>query len=110
MGAGQLKDNELWWEGPHFLKQSPSEWPPIPGHLQVADENVEKERKATSPAVCGKEVQNAAKFIKINAYSNRLKLLRVTAYVLRFLRNLRAKGRKGGGVIQGLSKEEISHA
>ena len=110
MGAGQLKDNELWWEGPHFLKQSPSEWPSVPGHLQVADENVERERKATSLAVCGKEAQNVAKLININAYSNRLKLLRVTAYVLRFLRNLRTKGRKGGGVIQGLSKEEISHA
>ena len=110
MGAGQLKDNELWWEGPHFLKQSPPEWPSVPGHLQVAGENVERERKATSLAVCGKEAQNFAKLININAYSNRLKLLRVTAYVLRFLRNLRTTGRKGGGVIQGLSKEDISHA
>ena len=37
--------------------------------------------------------------------------MRVTAYVLRFLRNLRAKERKGGGgAIQGVSKEEISCA
>ena len=55
-------------------------------------------------------MQNAAKLININAYINKLKLLRVTAYVLRFLRNLKAKGWKGGRAIQGLSKEEISHA
>ena len=94
MKAEDLKDSKLWWEGPQFLTDPSLEWPEFMDNEEDLDESVECERKVTTLALQAKEIQNVGNVIDINRlHSNVLKLLRVTALVVRFVRNLGAKSR-----------------
>ena len=100
----------MWRNGPSFLKgKQPSEWP---DQIEVNNESVDPaithELKKTSKVftcliseggadklTCQKRI-DLHKIIDINRYSILKKLLIITAYILRFIHNLRYSERKVG--------------
>ncbi|XP_033106332.1 uncharacterized protein LOC117108428, partial [Anneissia japonica] len=76
----------VWKEGPSFLKLPEDEWPRSIPKAKESDVDLEK-RKVRTVLV----VQNHEKSIDENKYSSWRRLVRVTAYVFRFLTNARAK-------------------
>jgi hypothetical protein len=79
-----LKENATWWHGPSWLVQQESRWPKCPFGDNVAEAEivavqVDSSSSAMTPLV-----------IPIKNYSFLYKLLRVTAFVLRALRNFRS--------------------
>ena len=93
LSASHLRGSQLWWKGPDWLTKGRNEWP----KSLVIDESQEvgKERKKINVlGVVEIEARDISQDIDINRYSTFGKLLRVIAYVLRFIRTL--KGRKEG--------------
>ena len=84
----QLKGHQLWWKGPHWLLAEPSEWPEQPVTLC---ETVTAEERET---LCNLTIVNstpiAETIIPTNRFSDFTHLKRVTAWILRFIDNLRA--------------------
>ena len=78
-----------WQHGPDFLRLPESEWPQ---DSPVADE-VEVEKEHRKVHIVGEQI-NTKSPIDCNKFSNWRRLIRVTAYALRFIRRLRVRGRK----------------
>ena len=95
----ELNDKHMWWKGPDFLYSPETEWPgqitsDDSTHEEVLRETVKKE-PAITHALVANEISSAQnkgmhQIIDIARYSSWSKLLRVTAYVNRFIKNLRA--------------------
>ncbi|XP_036347998.1 uncharacterized protein LOC118757389, partial [Rhagoletis pomonella] len=91
----QLKDLELWWNGPRWLTQPKSTWPTCSiNALDVGDTTLEeKPAKVHIHAVVA-----ISSFVQ--RFSSLKKLQRITAWMLRFYYNLQRKinheGPKGG--------------
>ncbi|XP_062557443.1 uncharacterized protein LOC134222316 [Armigeres subalbatus] len=79
-----IRDNELWWHGPTWLKQDPREWP-------VATEAPPKEEleKRRNVVVCASSKESDFLSDYLVRFSTFTRLIRMTAYWLRFLNNLR---------------------
>ncbi|CAB4014713.1 Hypothetical predicted protein [Paramuricea clavata] len=98
--AEELVRNHSWWKGPEFLNHSPEYWPQEPQQSYI--DNQEKalaEIKKTSPTIVysmanpsinnNHESFDIGDIIDINRYSTKLKLLRVTATVIRYAKRWR---------------------
>ncbi|XP_064459094.1 uncharacterized protein LOC135369435 [Ornithodoros turicata] len=98
-----LIESKLWWKGPSWLIDQQS-WPPPLRVPQETSEEVRSEAKGSdlysAPASVKVPIMNA------DRYSSLHKLLRVTAWVLRFLHNTTHPSQKTGV----LTAEEISAA
>ena len=115
-GTTPLKLNEKssWWSGPNWLSQEKEMWPtsPIPPVSQDADLEL-RQRKETSvneqivAMSSAEEESSIQKVIPAENFSNLTRLLRVTSYVLRFIRNCREKGLRKFGQ---LTAEEYKDA
>ena len=109
VSASHLRDSQLWWKGPGWLAKGRNEWPKS---LVINEsEEVGKERKKINVlGVVVIEAKDISQVVDVNRYSTFGKLLRVTAYVLRFIRNL--KDRKEGKELEtgNLSVTEIRQA
>ncbi len=118
--AIKLKDNLLWWTGPEFLKSK-----------EVIYQRISKEQSLRDEAVLQEEVKNPIptthvyglprgetakpsslnKIMDCRRFSSLRKLVRVTAYVFRFYRNLQCRVRKNDMQETGcLTTTEIDHA
>ena len=106
--ATQLKESVLWWEGPEFLRKPQEEWPRL--YRLENDESVEAERKVSSFVVSVNKPQGIGNIIELSKHSNLLKLLRVTALVVRFTRNVRAKQRGESRTIGAFGRNELLEA
>ncbi|XP_064464333.1 uncharacterized protein LOC135375586 [Ornithodoros turicata] len=99
-----LIESKLWWKGPSWLIDQQS-WPPPWRVPQETSEEVRNEAKGSdlysAPASVKVRVMNA------DRYSSLHKLLRVTAWALRFLHNSTHPSQNKTGV---LTAEEISAA
>jgi hypothetical protein len=102
VAANDLKPESRWINGPDFLKSHNSEWPidDIPGPLSPTAQREMKKKVLRAKVVVPKLLDPAG-------YSNWLKLVRVTAWILRFCHNLRKKDRRNAEV---LSVEELEEA
>ena len=93
--ASFLSASKLWWEGPEWLKGGESEWPTS---LVLQDSTeVESERKKVSvfSVLEDEGVRKVGKVIELVRYSSLERLFRVTAWIKRFISNLkRAKEKR----------------
>ena len=92
---------DRWQHGPDFLRLPESEWPQ---DSPVADK-VEVETEHRKVHIVG-EQNNTQSPIDCNKFSNWRRLIRVTAYTLRFIRRLQARGHKGSAEEEKTFKSE----
>ena len=90
--AEDLKQNKMWWNGPEWLKENAEKWPTWQT-TKVDQETLDKINSETIGQVLY-EISNVASEnntsgtpfgIDCNRFSSLIKLLRVTAYVKRFI-------------------------
>ena len=109
MKASQIQDNNLWWEGPTWLKRGESKWPKSTT-IEGSDSVNEEKKKVTVLSIRCEPVHKISSVIEIGRYCSLLKLLRVTALVLRFINNIKAR-KAGKNLCTGkLDAKEISEA
>ena len=101
--------NCRWQKGPEFLRLPQEDWPQ--DNAQPDEKEVAKEVRKI---VC--IVQTAENVIDSKRYSSWRKLIRITAYVFRFIKKLRSKirntdeGRQGADNIESLTPQELELA
>ena len=82
----ELLNHSLWWNGPHWLKQPPSNWPeklPLP---QKIDEKEVSLHVFTQPLI---------PIIAIDHFSSFGRLRRITSWMICFIQNCQSKERNG---------------
>ena len=84
--SSQLKDNKLWWVGPDWLTKSKEEWPKFEATDKTKTDLVVEVTEVTEPS-------SISRVIDLNDYGTAERLFRVTAWVLRFGFNVRAKSK-----------------
>ena len=87
----------LWWHGPEFFQSSDvyCDQPPERGEDEIREfEHEVKVQKLTTALVNSNENTSIDNVIDISKYGDVLRLFRVTAYVLRFVNNLKNKVKK----------------
>jgi len=84
----QLKNSNLWWEGPNWLKIGNNFQEKERSKIEI--DGVPEERKRA--LICLNRIQQP--MIRFERFSSLLRLLRVTAYLLRFIYNLKCKREK----------------
>ena len=89
----QLSNNDLWWFGPKFLLNDINTWPEQPDTLTVSVEGKYEERNTTL-LIKTEGSLSISQVINIERYSNIKRLERVTALVIRFIRNYYMQERK----------------
>lgn len=108
LSPSKLAKNDLWWHGPAWLRSPSSEWPTPNCIVSPADAKiVDSAVKTLKPAVLVGTIVLDAPITRAIVCDNRTnevglhetisdwkKLLRVTAYVMRFITNCRQKRRK----------------
>lgn len=113
--AVELIGNELWWNGPNFLKQDHEKWPDHPTTYECTTASAELVKGSTaiihsmvSVAGNGETRLNLEAIMDISRWNSKLKLLRVTGTVLKFIRLLKSKDR--ANVSKDLTAEELREA
>ena len=103
--ATMLKAEPLWWNGPEWLVLPESEWPPALDEIESTPDGQLEERKTeTNVLVLGARPKTGVdNVIDINRCGKYQKLLRVTAWVFRFVANLKAQ-RSGSKKVTGVLK------
>uniref|UniRef100_W6NHN5 Retrotransposon domain containing protein n=1 Tax=Haemonchus contortus TaxID=6289 RepID=W6NHN5_HAECO len=83
--ATKEAENHIWWTGPHFLRSPSSQWPNAHINFQIPPTEGEdlEEQHPQAFTVQEGEFRSVLPFYRTNKYS---KLLRIVAYVLKFLR------------------------
>ena len=124
--ASGLVANHLWWEGPTFLGCDKETWPTLAKRVMEEreyDSSLElkpsirstKKRKnvtvMTNITCKGKSTKTDLKcLMALEDYSNLKRLLRVSAYIFRFVANLKRSLRKEPLVLDDLQQTEIDQA
>ena len=99
----QLKSHNLWWNGPEWLKQDLSAWPEQP--CLSVDRDLAEERTTCNVVT----VDATQPILDVSHYSTFTRLKRVTAWILRFVGNLRVPVPERSKALS-LSVSELSHA
>lgn len=81
----ELKNHKLWWHGPPFLSKPITTWPNI--YLPSPTKPVSEERKTYQQCLINKISENND---LLDKFSNLSKLLRITAYCMRWRNYKRA--------------------
>ncbi|XP_075743772.1 uncharacterized protein LOC142802692 [Rhipicephalus microplus] len=89
-----LLESELWWRGPHWLHKDKTHWPTTGEQSPGAVECHLEERKVTVMPVISSPFEAV---LKVEEFSSCSRVVRLTAWVRRFVNNCRrGKERKGG--------------
>ena len=98
--GGELAKSQIWWNGSEFLTCSRDQWPPELQPTSTDRDQANLETMKNPPLITRslsgissstKDVIQVEKIIDIRRYSTKIKLLRVTARVFRFLKITRKK-------------------
>ena len=84
----RLKNEKLWWCGLKWLTQTEDEWPSTIEDMDTPESQEELKKTANAMVVEVECLPSVANVVDINRHGNLEKLLRVTAWVFRFIRNL----------------------
>ena len=109
MTASSLKQSTLWWEGPSWLQQGKEAWPKG-FSLEDSTEVREERKKASVMLNVVQRNKQIGEFIDLNRFSTLSALLRVTAYVQRFIGNLRLRRERRELCLGELTAEELRSA
>ncbi|XP_064462757.1 uncharacterized protein LOC135373589 [Ornithodoros turicata] len=102
----KLLDDYRWLKGPEWLAKSSERWPSTFPTESADDETVEAERVRTQVLLVDTDDMPSS-VTNIENYSRQHRLLRVTAWIYRFVKNCRLAG---NNVTGPLSAEEICNA
>ncbi|GBM17102.1 hypothetical protein AVEN_133355-1 [Araneus ventricosus] len=94
---------DIWWDGPDWLSQHPDNWPTESDSLKEIPQCTAEARKPKVQPLCTSTFQPV---INASYFSSYTRLLRVTAWILRFLKNCKSKHR----LFQELTSDEIEKA
>jgi len=93
----ELKSSELWWNGPNFLKDTCENWPGMPTYYESNAELVKKPQAVVVHSLVSVAKENQLlemeAIFEIKRYSTKIKLLRITGIVLKFVSLLRRNER-----------------
>ena len=108
-----LVESELWWSGPTFLREPSNLWPETPSISapNTTSEELVKHTPALTQLLATAALnrtlyENLEEIMDVERYGSKLKLLRVTAYVLKFILLLRGNR----SVVQHLIPLEVNHS
>jgi hypothetical protein len=83
VNADQLKSLDTWWKGPAWVLKGFEFWPRDAG---TTEQSTPEERKILHPVL---HIQTPTLLFDPSRCSSYWKLLRITAWILRFIRNIR---------------------
>lgn len=101
--ASEIINNDLWWHGPSWLALSKTEWPGSQS-LEVTEADKNAVRIERIPFVVA--VVSIDSFWIANRFSSFTRLCLVTSFIMRFIRNCKAK-RSENGKKQKLTMEHV---
>ncbi|XP_065052637.1 uncharacterized protein LOC135681915, partial [Rhopilema esculentum] len=109
VSISNLNQSRLWWEGPLWLSESKGS---VPSNVLVEEpiEAKEERKKEVVVMTVVEEPIGIEEVIEINKYSKLGKLLRVTAYVQRFISNLKNRLAKKEVNVGRLEVDDIEKA
>ena len=92
MHIQQLASNELWWQGPPWINDQQS-WPSLPELEKTEESETEKRNVNTTALISEKTQEGLEAIIDLQRYNSLHKVIRITAWVYRFVNNARLKAR-----------------
>ena len=101
----ELSANELWWQGPEWL--CTERWPDQPFIDSMEEPRAEEVKSVTQIQSREPKVVGLSSIIDLGRYSSKEKLLKVTAWVRRFINACKSKERVKS---KGLTVDEIVKA
>ena len=120
LNAKELSTSNTWWNGPNFLHNPVNQWPKMSQPAQTEEEEIQREAIKKEQVVTHSMVntenkdpvdRGIDKIIDIERYSNITSLLRVTAYVIRFINNLKKRTQgKSRGDLNELTADELKNS
>ena len=102
----KVLSHDLWWNGPEWLRLDPKQWPNQSEFKSVSPLEEANELCSTT---CTAIVQSPP-LIPFDQFSTFTSLIRMTAWVIRFITNCRSKKRNTQAYNNPLSVRELSQA
>ena len=88
--ASQLREDDIWWHGPQWLSGQPEDWPRTTETLRTPESSEEEKKSTTAMLIETKQTTGIAAVVNVNDYSTLQRLVTITAWVRRFVDNLKA--------------------
>ena len=108
MSAEALQESEIWWHGPPWLLEGKDKWPSPADVTELSHDYYDEMRPSDKPKsklIHSTGLPSLSSVLDPNKFGDFKRLIRVTPFVLRLLRNSRSKGTKEK-LVGPLSTEE----